>query len=64
MLQDMIRGRPTEINDLNGYVVEQGRRAGVKTRFDAKIVQLFHRHGVGTVKPDIRDLEPLMAMRP
>ncbi len=59
-----MRGRWTEIDDLNGDVVEQGRRAGVKTPGDAKIVALFHQHGVGTLKTDIRDREPVMAMRP
>jgi ketopantoate reductase len=61
---DVMRGRRTEIDDLNGDVIEQGRRASVKTPIDAKIVELFHPHGVGTLKPDIRHREPLTARRP
>src|SRR5207248_857483 len=33
MLQDVMRGRRTEIDHLNGFVVEEGRRLGVKTPF-------------------------------
>ena len=51
MLQDVMRGRRTEIDYLNGYVVDQGRRVGVKTPFNEMIVQLVHEHGVGTLKP-------------
>jgi 2-dehydropantoate 2-reductase len=63
MLQDVMRGRRTEIDHLNGYVVEQARRLGMKTPFNDTIVALFHRHGVGFT-PDIRNLEPLLALRP
>jgi 2-dehydropantoate 2-reductase len=64
MLQDVMRGRRTEIDYLNGYVVDQGRRVGVKTPFNEKVVELVHSHGVGTLKPDPRNLEPLGRMLP
>jgi len=64
MLQDVMRGRRTEIDYLNGYVVEQGRKVGVKTPFNEKIVQLVHQHGVGTLKPSPQNLEPLTQMLP
>ncbi|MGH7275719.1 MAG: ketopantoate reductase family protein [Candidatus Rokuibacteriota bacterium] len=62
LLQDVMRRRRTEIDDLNGYVVAQGRRLGVPTPFNEKIVELFHRHPVGTLEPDPKNLEPLLAM--
>ena len=62
LLQDVMRRRRTEIDDLNGYVVAQGRRLGVPTPFNEKIVELFHRHPVGTLEPDPNNLEPLLAM--
>jgi 2-dehydropantoate 2-reductase len=62
MLQDVMRGRRTEIDDLNGYVVAQGRRVGIPTPFNAAIVELFHRHPVGTLTPDPKHLEPLLRM--
>ena len=64
MLQDVMRGRRTEIDYLNGYVVDQGRRVGVKTPFNEKVVELVHSHGVGTLKPDRKNLEPLTRMLP
>ena len=64
MLQDVMRGRRTEIDYLNGYVVDQGRRVGVKTPFNEMIVQLVHEHGVGTLKPSPKNLEPLTRMLP
>jgi 2-dehydropantoate 2-reductase len=64
MLQDVMRGRRTEIDYLNGYVVDQGRRVGVMTPFNEMIVALVHRHGVGTLKPAPENLDPLMGMLP
>ena len=64
MLQDVMRGRRTEIDYLNGYVVNEGRRVGVKTPFNEAVVRLVHEHGVGTLKPDPKNLEPLLRMLP
>ena len=64
MLQDVEKGRRTEIDYLNGYVAEQGRRLGVKTPFNDAVVQAVHRHGVGTLRPDPENLEPLVKMLP
>ena len=38
MAQDVIKGRPTEIDYLNGFVVEQGRRVGVPTLYNGAAV--------------------------
>ena len=62
LLQDVMRGRRTEIDYLNGYVVARGRRLGVPTPFNEKVVELFHRRPVGTLTPDPKNLEPLLAM--
>jgi 2-dehydropantoate 2-reductase len=64
MLQDVIKGRRTEINYLNGYVAEQGRQVGVKTPLNDKIVELVNAPGVGLLKPDPKNLDPLWAMVP
>ena len=63
LLQDVLKGRRTEIDHLNGYVCDQGRRVGVKTPINDAVVELFHRHGVG-FKPDPRNLEPLLMRLP
>ena len=38
MPQDVIKGRPTEIDYLYGFVVEQGRRVGVPTPYNSAAV--------------------------
>jgi 2-dehydropantoate 2-reductase len=63
MLQDVMRRRRTEIDHLNGYVAGEGRRVGVKTPFNDKVVELYHGHGVRLV-PDPKNIEPLLAMLP
>ena len=62
MLQDVLRGRRTEIDYLNGYVVDQGRRVLVETPFNEMIVHLVHQHGVGKLKPSPENLDPLLRM--
>ncbi|MBI2155120.1 MAG: 2-dehydropantoate 2-reductase [Candidatus Rokubacteria bacterium] len=64
LLQDVLKGRRTEVDYLNGYVSEQGRKVGVKTPFNDAIVRLIHGHGVGRLKPDPKNLEPLVQMLP
>jgi 2-dehydropantoate 2-reductase len=63
MLQDVIRGRRTEIDHLNGFVVREGQRVGVKTPFNEKIVELYRAHGP-RFTPDPKYLEPLLEMLP
>src|SRR5713101_3435986 len=64
LLQDVMRGRRTEVQYLNGYVSEQGRQVGVATPFNDKVVELITRVPPGTLKPDPKNLEPLVAMLP
>jgi len=63
MLQDVMRGRRTEIDHLNGFVVEEGRRLGVKTPFNEQIVTLYRARG-SRLSPDPANLEPLLEMLP
>jgi 2-dehydropantoate 2-reductase len=62
MLQDVMRRRRTEIDHLNGYVVEHGRHMGVKTPLNEAIVALFHRQPVGALQPDPKNLLPLLQL--
>jgi 2-dehydropantoate 2-reductase len=64
LLQDVLKGRRTEIDYLNGYVCAQGRKLGVKTPINDAVVDVIHRHGVGTLRPDPKNLEPLLAVLP
>jgi 2-dehydropantoate 2-reductase len=62
LLQDVLRGRRTEVDDLNGYVVRTGQRLGVDTPFNEAIVHEINRHGVGTLRPSPENLEPLVKL--
>jgi 2-dehydropantoate 2-reductase len=64
LLQDVMKRRRTEIDYLNGYVCQEGRKRGVKTPVNDAVVEQIHRHGVGTLKPDPKNLEPLLAILP
>jgi 2-dehydropantoate 2-reductase len=64
LLQDVMRGRRTEIDELNGFVAAEGKRLGVPTPFNEAVVREVHRHGVGTLAPDPKNLEPLAKMLP
>ena len=59
LLQDVLRGRRTEIDYLNGYVSQEGRRVGIETPVNDAVVKAIHAHGVGRLKPDPKNLEPL-----
>jgi 2-dehydropantoate 2-reductase len=64
LLQDVMRGRRTEIEYLNGYVVAEGRKAGIATPVNEAIVDVYRHHAVGALKPDPRNLEPLLKLLP
>jgi 2-dehydropantoate 2-reductase len=64
LLQDVMKRRRTEIDYLNGFVAGEGKRLGVKTPVNDAIVAQIHRHGVGTLRPDPKNLEPLLEALP
>jgi 2-dehydropantoate 2-reductase len=64
LLQDVMRGRRTEIDYLNGYVCDQGRRKGVKTPVNDAVVDTVRSYGVGQLKPDPKNLEPILKVLP
>lgn len=43
MLQDLEKGRPTEIDFINGHVCKKGRELGIPTPFNDKVVELVKR---------------------
>jgi 2-dehydropantoate 2-reductase len=51
MAQDVTKGRPTEIDYMNGHVVAQGRVKGVPTPVSAAIVEAMHEVERGARKP-------------
>ena len=59
LLQDVLRGRRTEVEELNGYVASAGRRLGVPTPVNDALVREMTRHTAGAFRPDPKHLEPL-----
>ena len=51
MAQDVTKGRPTEIDYMNGHVVAQGKAKGVPTPVSAAVVDLMHEVESGARKP-------------
>ena len=62
LLQDVMKGRRTEIDYLNGFVAAEGRTVGIPTPFNDAVVAAFHAHGVGRLKPDPGNLAPLVRL--
>jgi 2-dehydropantoate 2-reductase len=51
MLQDLERGIKTEVDVINGAVVEKGREHGVETPLNARVVDLMHAMERGERRP-------------
>jgi 2-dehydropantoate 2-reductase len=64
LLQDVMKGRRTEVEFLNGHVSAEGRQVGVPTPFNDAVVAAVRQHPVGALKSDLRNLDPLIAMLP
>ncbi len=59
MLQDLERGRKTEIDFLNGYIVKKGREVGVPTPVNEAIVEMVKEVEAGKRKLTIKNLEEI-----
>lgn len=64
LLQDVIKGRKTEANYLNGYVVEKGLLAGVPTPVNSGVTEIMNRVDAGTLKPDPSNIDLLREYLP
>lgn len=52
MGQDMLKGRKTEIDAMNGFVCEKGAEIGIETPLNAAMVDLVKRCERGEITPD------------
>jgi 2-dehydropantoate 2-reductase len=57
MAQDVAKGRPTEIDYMNGHVIAQGRERGVPTPVSAAVVDVMHEVERGDRKPVPQNIE-------
>jgi 2-dehydropantoate 2-reductase len=57
MAQDVAKGRPTEIDYMNGFVVAKGHERGVPTPVSAAVVDIVHEVEQGIRKPAPQNIE-------
>ena len=62
MQQDVRKGRPTEIEFLNGWIVRKGKDVGVRTPLSTAITGLVHRVEDGSLKPHPGNVESFLQM--
>lgn len=60
LFQDVLKGRRTEVDYLNGYVVRKGREVGVPTPMNEAIVLITKRLEAGELKQDPGNLKLLL----
>lgn len=59
MGQDMLKGRRTEIDFLNGYIVARAGEIGLAARANAALTEIVHQVERGALKPDPRHITDL-----
>lgn len=56
MLQDLERGKLTEVDAINGAVSEYGRKVGSPTPMNDRVVEIIHRIERGELRPSMENL--------
>ena len=56
MLQDLEKGKPTEVDAINGAVAEYGRKVGCPTPTNDRVVEIIHRIEQGELRPSMENL--------
>jgi 2-dehydropantoate 2-reductase len=60
MAQDVVKGRPTEIHQMNGFVCEQGATVGVATPVNAAIVEVIREIDAGELEAGFENVERVL----
>jgi 2-dehydropantoate 2-reductase len=61
ILQDHLNQRWSEVNSVNGFVIDEGRRAGIPTPANEAIVEVSDRITAGELVPEPRNLDRTLA---
>ena len=64
LAQDIAKGRRTEIDYLNGYVIRKGKEAGVRTTFNEAIVELTNKVESALLEPMVDNIWLVMDYPP
>lgn len=62
LLQDIMKGRRTEIDYLNGLIASLGQRFGIPTPFNSGMVALVREIEGGQRHPAVENVQPLLAL--
>ncbi len=62
VLQDHLKGRYSEVDVINGLVVEKGEALGISTPGNSAVVELTRQIHAGTLKPDVGNLAKVLEM--
>ena len=57
MLQDLEKGKLTEVDAINGAVSEYGRKVGFPTPMNDRVVEIIHQIEQGKLKPSFENLQ-------
>jgi 2-dehydropantoate 2-reductase len=57
MLQDLEKGKLTEVDAINGAVSDYGRKIGFPTPVNDKVVEIIHMIEKGQLKPGFENLQ-------
>ena len=57
MLQDLEKGKLTEVDAINGAVSDYGRKVGCPTPMNDRVVEIIHRIEQGELKPCVDNLK-------
>jgi 2-dehydropantoate 2-reductase len=64
LLQDVMRARRTEVEDINGYVSSLGAELGIPTPLCDGVVRIILDAGIGGLQPDPSRIAELLGMLP
>ena len=57
MLQDIEKGIPCEIDYINGIVSEYGKKVGIATPFNNKVIEIVHKCESGALSPSLDNVK-------
>ena len=61
MAQDVIKGRKSEIEQMNGYIVENGRERNVATPVNEAVIRVMKEIETGEATPDPSQAERVLS---
>ncbi len=62
MLQDIEKGKPCEVDSINGVLSEQAKKTEVPTPINDKIIDIIHRIEKGELRPEMGNLNLFAAL--